>query len=176
MMTQPTRRPRSCIVQRNISRQEVALQLQGKETRAPNNMGTTGTNPTISEIETLIAKIEFGSNKSAARALGISLSTVKNHITSVMIRIGASHVTHAVVLMWPVLKDYWPEEYHPVTQVDSRSVWHPGDPDRRINQRRRHTPPQARATYNPAELSYVQGYVKHIGDLCVPVPVSVRKA
>lgn len=155
-------------VQQYMSREEIGLQLEGKRTRDGNGTGILGTNPTIREIEVLIAKVDFGTNFEAALELGISEQTVKNHVGSVMLRLGASTVTHVIWMMWPVLKDYWlGTTYHPRPVRTNQRLRRTSDPERRMGvQRRKYIPPKPRATYNPAGLSYAEGYVEHIGDLC----------
>lgn len=105
----------------------LAAELAGDVSIRGGRLVGTG-NPTLREIEVLIAIVDHAGNDQAAAALGITVQTVKNHLSSVMQRLGASTRTHAVVLMWPVLKDAWPEP---------PKVWRAGGPDRRAGYERR---------------------------------------
>lgn len=57
------------------------------------------------EREVVLAVVEHASHKRAAAELGISVQTVKNHVSDVFAKVGAHHMSHAVWLLWPVLGD-----------------------------------------------------------------------
>jgi DNA-binding NarL/FixJ family response regulator len=65
-------------------------------------------NPTLGELEILLAYIEYGCG-GAATALGLSVSTVKNTLKTLRWRVGAKSTTHAVYILWPVIRGYWDE-------------------------------------------------------------------
>jgi len=62
-------------------------------------------NPTLWQLELLITVVRTGSNRAAAEALGVPLQNVKNNLTRMYRRIGASNRDHAVYLVWPIIKD-----------------------------------------------------------------------
>ena len=64
-----------------------------------------GTSPTLREIEIFLALLEHSTIQATAAALGIHEQTLKNHVGSVIARLGARNRTHATWLLWPVLKD-----------------------------------------------------------------------
>lgn len=71
-------------------------------------VGSPPMNPTLAQLEILIAVVEHGSNKGVAHALGVSEQTIKNHMNQILWRIQAKSRTHAVIIMWPVLIDAFP--------------------------------------------------------------------
>ena len=60
-------------------------------------------NPTAMQLVCLIECVNVGSDKAAARRLGLSPRTVRNHLSELYLRIGAESRPHAVALLWPVI-------------------------------------------------------------------------
>jgi DNA-binding CsgD family transcriptional regulator len=59
---------------------------------------------TARQMEVLMAVVTEHGNQQAADVLGISLQTVKNHMAQVLARGPYVNVTHAVWVLWPVLR------------------------------------------------------------------------
>lgn len=85
------------------------------------SIGRPPFNPTLSQIEVLIAVVEHGSNKAVAHALGLSQQTIKNYMAHILWRLQAKSRTHAVLIMWPVLVDAFP--MFPEPPKMSRTGW-----------------------------------------------------
>lgn len=83
---------------------EIAAELRG-ETPIETPRGRPGDDLTLREIEVFLALVEHASAKQAAAALGITVRTVKNHLSNLYAKVGAEHMTHAAWLLWPMLKD-----------------------------------------------------------------------
>lgn len=63
-----------------------------------------GLPPTERQVEVLLACVLHSSAARAAGSLGVSTSTVKGHLVSLYARTGAHNRTHAVWLLYPVLR------------------------------------------------------------------------
>lgn len=62
-------------------------------------------NPTAMQLACLIESVNRTTDRAAAEALGISIQTIKNHMSELYARIGAQSRAHAVALLWPVIGD-----------------------------------------------------------------------
>lgn len=57
------------------------------------------------EADVLLARIEHGNGKVAARAVGISYQTQKNHAKRLLDRVGAEDLPHAAALLYRMLHE-----------------------------------------------------------------------
>ena len=61
--------------------------------------------PTSRQVQYLLAKVQYGlANKQIARRYHVNEQTIKNQFTCLRGRVGARTTTHAVYLLWPMLK------------------------------------------------------------------------
>lgn len=58
------------------------------------------TAPSPRELEVLLARMREGSNKAAAHVLGISLQTVKNHLSTTYALLGVEGIGQAAWVLW----------------------------------------------------------------------------
>jgi DNA-binding NarL/FixJ family response regulator len=61
--------------------------------------------PTPREIEVVLSRVKYGSNKAAAHDLGISEQTIKNHVGRLMYALDASSFTDVVVKLYREIAD-----------------------------------------------------------------------
>lgn len=92
-------------------------------------VGRPPLNPTLAQLELLIAVVEYGSNKAVAGALGVSEQTVKNHMSDILWRLQAKSRTHAVLIAWPILVDAFPMFPEPM----KRTGWVRREKDRQLS-------------------------------------------
>jgi len=64
-----------------------------------------GLPPTERQMEVLLAVVQEHGNREAAAKLGLSVQTVKNHVSALLARGPYHNVTHAVWVLWPVLRE-----------------------------------------------------------------------
>ena len=84
-------------------------QLAGIDTYLVNDVTPLHADPTLAEITAVIAIVEHSTNEAAAAALGVSPMTIKNHLSRLSARLGAHNRTHLVWMLWPVLRDAYPD-------------------------------------------------------------------
>ena len=93
-------------IQPRLSPAVLDAELRGELSTRTSGMATG--NPTLRELEVLLAIIDHGTNKEVGAVLGISEQTVKNHVACLMKRNHANHRTHLIWLFWPILRDAYP--------------------------------------------------------------------
>jgi hypothetical protein len=61
-------------------------------------------NPTIGQVECLLAMVYHANMRRAAAALGISTQTLKNNLQHLYRRLGVNSLPNAVYVVWPIIE------------------------------------------------------------------------
>lgn len=61
-------------------------------------------NPTLAEIEALIAVVNIGSVEGAAEVLRLSPSTIRSQLSALFKRLNVKQRVQAALLLWPVIE------------------------------------------------------------------------